>query len=163
MPARNRIDPQQVVVLYTVQHLTMEEIGLLVGRSRSRIAQILKQAGTKAEQGTWVNRSCAYCGEAIKVRRGLARKNIASYCHADHYYASRENPNYYRCRTGQRLARAIVAQQFRLLPGHVVHHKDGDNRNNDKANLRVFASQSDHMAHHHGKQAVAPLWDGAEP
>lgn len=45
----------------------------------------------------------------------------------------------------------IVAESIlgRLLePGEVVHHVDGNKRNNDPANIMVFKSQSDHMKYH---------------
>lgn len=35
-----------------------------------------------------------------------------------------------------------------LLPGEVVHHVDGDFRNNDPSNLLVLPSQSEHAALH---------------
>ena len=38
----------------------------------------------------------------------------------------------------------------RLLPGEVVHHKDGDKTNNDPSNLELFASNGEHT-HSHGK------------
>ncbi len=163
MEKRKQVDPQQVVVWYTREHLTTEQIGALIGRTRARVCQILKQAGITRAQGTWVDRACGFCGQPIKVRRCLARKVKESFCSDEHYWASRENPNYYQWRTGQRLARAVVSQYFKLLPGHVVHHKDDDSRNTDRSNLAVYASQSDHMKAHHGKSEVKPLWDGAIP
>lgn len=36
-----------------------------------------------------------------------------------------------------------------LEPGEIVHHKDGDKRNNDPTSLGVFADQSEHMRHHY--------------
>lgn len=45
----------------------------------------------------------------------------------------------------------VVAEQILgrpLLPGEVVHHIDGDKRNNNPTNIRVFASQSDHVKFH---------------
>lgn len=33
-----------------------------------------------------------------------------------------------------------------LIPGEVVHHIDGNPSNNDDANLRLFGSQSEHVA-----------------
>ena len=35
-----------------------------------------------------------------------------------------------------------------LRPGEVVHHKDGDIRNNSPDNLTVFTSQAEHARHH---------------
>jgi hypothetical protein len=35
-----------------------------------------------------------------------------------------------------------------LLPDEIVHHIDGDPRNNAPENLFVFSSQSEHAAHH---------------
>lgn len=51
----------------------------------------------------------------------------------------------------QRHQHRVVAErilQRRLLPGEVVHHEDRNRKNNDPANLIVFASQSDHASHH---------------
>ena len=45
----------------------------------------------------------------------------------------------------------IVAEQKlgrKLLPGEVVHHIDGDKRNNNPENLMVFSSQKEHAAWH---------------
>ena len=45
----------------------------------------------------------------------------------------------------------IVAEQIlgrALFPGEVVHHVDGNKRNNKPENLRVFGSQSDHAKFH---------------
>ena len=35
-----------------------------------------------------------------------------------------------------------------LRPGEVVHHRDGNKRNNCENNLVIFASQSEHAKHH---------------
>lgn len=45
----------------------------------------------------------------------------------------------------------LVAEQIlgrALEPGEVVHHVDGDKRNNAPENLMIFTSQSDHMKWH---------------
>ena len=45
----------------------------------------------------------------------------------------------------------IVAEQILgrpLLPGEVVHHKDGNKRNNDPRNIFVFPSQAEHARYH---------------
>ena len=38
-----------------------------------------------------------------------------------------------------------------LFDGEVVHHKDGDKKNNDPQNLVVFASQAEHVACHRAR------------
>lgn len=35
----------------------------------------------------------------------------------------------------------------RLAPSEVVHHRDGDKRNNSPENLQLFASNADHLRH----------------
>lgn len=45
----------------------------------------------------------------------------------------------------------IVAEKIlgrELKPGEIVHHVDGDKRNNDPSNIMVFGSQSEHMKWH---------------
>lgn len=59
---------------------------------------------------------------------------------------SRLYPKYY-----SRLEHHVVAEQILGRPlrdGEVVHHIDGNPRNNSPENIFVFASQSEHSAHH---------------
>jgi hypothetical protein len=83
-------------------------------------------------------------------------------------YASRECYFRYVCkrpyvswRQGQRIARVLVSQHFELRPGNVVHHVDGDNRNNALGNLWVFECHADHMSHHRGGLRK-PIWKGSD-
>lgn len=153
---------QVLVDLYTKEHLTCAEIATRYGVTRQAIAYRLRNAGVTSEQGEWVNRRCAYCQDAMRVTRKRARTHKWVFCNQEHYYAFLGKSGYQEWRHGGRLARAVVAQHFELLPEYVVHHKDGDQRNNDRANLMVFESNSDHMAHHRGRK-VTPLWGEAQP
>lgn len=153
------LSPQDVVALYTQSHLTMAEIGQLCGVSRAAVHKLLRKLEVPASASEHATAVCAYCGESFDMARKRWRSTMQRFCCAEHYYASL-NKSYRPWRQGQRLARAIVCQHFALTPDHVVHHRDGDNRNNDRANLLVYASQADHMAAHRGKK-IRPLWDGA--
>ncbi len=59
-------------------------------------------------------------------------------------------PDPYQRIGGTRAHRIIAAQAIGrpLLPGEVVHHIDGDPRNNDPANLQVLESQAEHVRLH---------------
>jgi len=161
---KSTLRPQDVVVMSTVQHLAPSEIALISGVSRQWVWKILRQNGVNTAKGpggaTRVMVECSTCGRVYEVTRRRWRDATNHYCSKDCYYASRYNPNYYQWRHGTRIARVIVSQYFNILPEHVVHHKDGDERNNDRSNLSVFASQSDHTKHHRGINGIKPLWDG---
>ena len=158
---RKRIQTQDVVVMYTEQHLTMEQIGKLYGVTRQAIYKHLKKAGVKARESEIVNVQCVMCGQETTKHRSRMRKSRKRYCSPECYYLSRSNPRFISSRQGTRLARVIVSQYFKLLPEHIVHHEDGNERNNKIENLKVFANQSDHLKYHHGINKIKPLWDGS--
>jgi len=162
--AKKSLKPQDVVVLYTIQHLSCAQIAPIAGVSRQWIWRILKTCGVDTGKGeggaTRVKFECDFCGKPSEMHRARWRSNIKHYCCEPCYFASLENPGYHPWRQGQRLARAIVSQYFNLQNGNVVHHKDGDNRNNDRSNLAIYQFQADHMNHHRNGKAQ-PIWDGA--
>ena len=153
----------------TTQHLVSElqsgkQISILaaeVGITRQAIWKRLKAAGIDISGRYWQRVDCGYCGTKLDRRKSYMTDKAKVFCNTECYYANRENPGYKPWRHGSRLARAIVAQRFALDSLHVVHHKDGDQRNNNLDNLVVYASQSDHIKAHHGKSKVTPVWDGA--
>lgn len=157
---RPDVDTAELVRLFTELHLTLREIGRMVGMTAQGVSRRLRKAGTKAQAGTWITKPCAYCGIELKRQRSRSHRRENWYCCNEHYYAARSNPQFAKWRHGSRLARAIVSQHYPLSPVEIVHHKDGDERNNDISNLAVYASNSDHMAAHHGR-AIEPVWDGA--
>jgi hypothetical protein len=159
-PQRDTLTPR-VVALYTEQHLTVREIGRVVGMSGQAVHRRLQKAGITREQGERIVSPCAYCGVEVNRPRSRGFRREAMYCTAEHYYASRGNPAFRPWRQGGRLARAIVSQHYPLSRDEVVHHVDGDQRHNDLSNLAVYASHADHLAAHHGRQ-IDPVWRGRD-
>jgi DNA-binding transcriptional regulator LsrR (DeoR family) len=154
---------QQVVVWYTRDHLTVRQIGKLLDISGAAVHKRLKRAGISAAQGTMVTLTCATC-ETPNVRWRSRAKAAKVYCNSECYFAARENLQFKPWRNGGHLARAVVSKHFDLQREHVVHHEDSDQANNDLGNLRVFATQADHLKYHHAKRtgeyAPLPLWSG---
>jgi len=168
MKAKRLIKPQDVVSLYTIQHLSCAQIAPIAGICRQEVWKILKKQGVNTGKGeggaTRVQYNCDFCGKESQITRARWRNSEKHYCSTNCYFASLENPHYYQSRQGQRIARAIVNQYFRLEPEHIVHHKDGNTRHNDLINLAVYTSHSEHLkATHHHNGNIKPIWDGASP
>lgn len=151
------IDTDYLIKLYTVEHLTLRKIGKQVKLSAAGVNKRLRKAGITSDQGEHCTVICDFCGKEFDRTRKRAKAVGMKYCSMGCYSAGITSPQSHLWRQGQRLARLIVAQHFDLQPAHVVHHKDGDNRNNDRGNLAVYASQADHTKMHR-KGSVKPIW-----
>lgn len=158
---RMKVTTIEMVQLFTKDHLTLREISNKVGLSATAISKRLKNVGVKANDGTWVVTKCAFCQATIKRTRSRFRKNEDNYCNQECYAADLESPGYKQWRQGSRIARAIVSQYIQIPYEAIVHHKDGNDRNNDIGNLLLLANQGDHMRVHRSSKTVEPLWDGA--
>lgn len=168
-----KLTPKNVVDIinaYTIDLEPMISIANRYGITRQGVHKALKRAGidtTKATNGT-ITVTCTLCGQPVTKSRAYIRSRRHVFCDQECYYAYIESVqpggNYAQYRHGQRLARAFVSRFFDLQPEHVVHHEDRDNRNNDKANLRVFANQGDHIRYHRWSKdgiEIKPIWDGS--
>lgn len=164
--SKKQVSTQDLVVWVNQRRLPMAEVERLSGLTRQAVNKRLKAAGCfkprKAKggaPGVVVAVSCAYCGGEFTRRVKRVAQTRKQYCQAACYASAVSNPGFVQYRHGSRLARAVVAQHFRLLSAHVVHHKDGDQRNNDLANLAVFSDNASHVSYHRGGK-VRPIWDG---
>lgn len=168
--AHSSVSTQDLVVWVNEQRRPLAEVMQRTGMTRQGIYKRLKQAGCYVPRrapggapGVHVEIACSYCGARIMRRKRQILKAglMRQFCNTTCYFAALENPSFQVSRQGSRLARAVVQQHFPLESHHIVHHKDGNQTNNDRANLMVFANQSDHLKHHRGR-AVRPLWDGGD-
>lgn len=164
-----KVSTQDLVVLVNKEKLSLEEVEARTGMSRQGIWKRLKTAGVFIPRsapggapGKRTKVACGYCGVLVeRYQQTLVKlRQMQAFCNPECYAASLAQHPYEAWRQGCRLARVIVSQHFPLQHEHIVHHKDGDERNNDLSNLMVFASNADHMAHHRGRKVLA-LFDGA--
>lgn len=158
---KSRVQTQYIVDLYTKDHLTMQEIGDKIGMTRQGIYKRLKTMGVKAKQSTLISLSCPTCNRPFVVNRARYHQAKRHFCSQDCYNQYYTSPNSIINRNGQRIARILVRQYYNVQTGHIVHHVDGNDKNNSIDNLWLFTNQSDHMKHHRGGDSK-PLWKGSD-
>lgn len=163
-----KVSTQDLVVLVNKEKRPMVEVMAITGMSRQGIWKRLKEAGVFIPRsapggapGKRTKVACGFCGVIVeRYQQKLVKlRQMQAFCTQECYFSALEQHGFEEWRHGSRLARTIVSQHFPLQPEHIVHHKDSDQRHNDLSNLMVFASQSDHMAHHRGRKVLA-LFDG---
>ena len=156
-----------VVELHKTDLYSLQMIADKVGVSRQAIKKYLNKRGYDTSKANATKEvECTYCQKVFKRLRCLRRQTVNPYCSTECCGKGVANPEYIQNRQGQRIARREVAYYFRLQQKHVVHHKDGNNRNNDIDNLMVFKDQADHVRWHRlGETAslVVPLWPCPTP
>src|SRR5579864_4732944 len=153
---KQRIDAYAAQDMY-VNGATVAIIAQRFNVSRVAIWKAWKRIGFSTS-GYRVKLSCEHCGKAIERTRSYARRT-RHFCDPACYIAWIQAKTSYRpWRQGQRRARRVVSQYFDVPDGAVIDHRDGDCRNNAPENLRVYASQADHMRMHRGGR-VNPLWE----
>jgi hypothetical protein len=145
------MDKLELSRMYLDEHLTMEQIGKLVGLTRQGVQHWVKKHGIDASKAERFKVICDVCGKEFELTRKRFTKSIKHFCGMECYKTYLRNAEYRQNRTGQRIGRAVVEKglQRKLRDGEVVHHIDGNDTNNDPSNLTVFASHSEHLAFHH--------------
>lgn len=96
-------------------------------------------------------RACEQCAAPFTVRPCDARKGGGRFCsdRCRRINFASNAVNYEKA--GKRAVHRLVAAKMLGRPlrrGEVVHHVDGNIRNNDPSNLRVYESQAEHMREH---------------
>ena len=160
---------QQVDIIYRYRHnlATMIELAIEHGVTRQAVWKFLKSVGVETIKGP-VLVTCNACGKEILRTKARIRRTRRNFCNRRCYTAYLETGHgfgrYLPNRQGQRIARTVVSEFFKLLPGYVVHHKDRNSLNNNPSNLMVFRNNGDHTRWHRGLRVdVDVLWDGEYP
>jgi len=133
-----------------------------MGKSEDDIGRLLGIT----RQGLWKIRRRMGCPVRFRSDRGVERKSIdEKRANWNKYMRNWRKRNSYpghavirvggKCVKRSRHNAAIILGRV-LLEGEVVHHIDGNVRNDSYDNLMVFASQGDHLAYHRGED-VEPV------
>lgn len=176
LTAQDKLD---IIEAYEIGLEPMISIANRYDRSKSAIWKMLKKSGVDTSKHK-IAVSCATCGVITYKVKSLIRNRKNCFCDMTCYQsfltagASHLTSN--ERRKGGKRARAVVKQYFDLQPGHVVHHEDGFPLNNQLWNLRVFATNGDHIRYHHQLRDfynktiteptpvidIEPIWSGAD-
>jgi hypothetical protein len=158
----------RIVTMYVGEHKSAGMIADIVGKvTRQGIWKILRRNGvdTRKRHGTRVKVNCDFCNKDFELRRCEWRnrkkhKFCSHKCYCDYF---RTTSSYYwrhGCRIGRLELAPVLKEIYGIVPEFVIHHKDGDDRNNNRGNLMAFPNQSDHLKFHRGGIACT-LLDGA--
>jgi len=150
------MDKVELSRMYLGEHLTMEQIGKLVGKTRAGVHYWIKKHGIDVSKVERFKVHCDTCDKELERTGQRFTKSIRHFCNMGCYKVYLQNSEYRQNRNGQRIGRAVIEKSLQrtLRPGEVVRHIDGNNLNNDPDNLAVFRSASEHRAFHHKEKQV---------
>jgi hypothetical protein len=162
----NRLEIPAIISAYTNELIPMITLAQRYNVTRAAIYRILKHhnVDTSKKTAAHIKTVCTNCGKEITVTRCIKRHQLHSFCSNECYHSRlhRRDPNnpLITNRHVMRMARKTVEQHgFFVEPGMIVHHEDRNKSNNEPHNLKVFATQGDHVRHHRGF-TVLPVWEG---
>jgi hypothetical protein len=159
------LEREKAINLFADQHYSCNMIAKALGYSRAGIKKFLNHAGYDTSKSIARNMTieCLNCGKKVTKPTCIGRKT--KYCSSGCYYEFMKDGEYKPYRQGQRIGRAMlqpyISRYFGKNQKFVVHHKDGDDHNNNFNNLIAFYSQSDHLAYHRKHRIVSALIDGS--
>ena len=140
---------QEIRYEYTVRLTPLADLAIKYGVSRQALHKMLRRSGVDTTK-KHITTTCEVCRKEITRPKCQIRNANSLFCSRGCYYLWLNRNNYRPCSHGSRKARQIVSKYFDLQPGHIVHHIDGNQANNELGNLLVFACQKDHIRHHRG-------------
>jgi len=124
-----------------------------------------------------IPRTCGYCGKRFEVYPSKIKQGRGNFCSsacgrhtpkkrgANHYhwgggistahgYVTVHSPGHPAAnKRGQVYKHRLIMEQNLgryLLPGEIVHYKDGNKKNNRPENLQLFPSDKEHRRFHRG-------------
>jgi predicted Zn-ribbon and HTH transcriptional regulator len=140
----------------TIIHLYQEDVDIKdiceeFKLSRVSIYNILKKVDILPNRKSLTLLTCKKCGTSFIRKTSLTKTENGGYCSVKCFASARTiNPEAPRkSRAGDIARKVLQSVGIVLLPGQVIHHKDGDRNNCDKDNLQIFNSHSEHMKYHH--------------
>lgn len=162
---RYAVSTDDLVRLYEVDLLTMQEIADRLGMTKQAVWHRLKKVAGSQFKALSVPRTCGHCVEPFTTNRKRIRQGVGKYCSIRCYQSDVSVHGRYS-KAGQREGRKLCGAKT----GEVVHHIDGDTMNNAGWNLVVFPSNASHMSFHKSGKAErlkgmlfrfdAPEWGG---
>jgi len=161
-------DIRTIIELYLVKHLSCAKIAKKFGVTRQQIWNILKSENinTSKQNVSYVKMRCSWCNKTFKRRRCIFLKSNQHFCSLKCYHEYLKSSPYIGWRQGQRIAREVIRSLWPeidiLYPNWVVHHIDGNCKNNHISNLMAFACQRDHLRWHRSNKKPKPIFDGSK-
>jgi len=156
---------QEAIVFYRDRHFSAPMVARVFGVSAKSVYRYLNKNGVDTSTGKTYSYTCEVCGGQGVTTRARVRREEARFCSRACYYEflRQKNPKAFRSQYHMKLARKIVREFFDMKEGYIVHHEDGDNRNNRVDNLKVFKNQREHLRYHRAKEGMRPepLWEGS--
>jgi len=138
MGVRATVDLAEFRRLIEVEKLTHSKVAAALGFSKSWVERNAKRLGLQTQRtGPRSGEGHPHWGGGLTLRKGYWYQWVGR----DHPMAGKN---------GYVLVHRLVMSAMvgrHLLPGEVVHHRDGDPQNNEPENLALFPNNAAHLAH----------------